>query len=523
MKYNESEAIKYNMVISSTFNQIVNYIPIMLLKDENKNFKGLDKIINITLKGNCDNENFSQINNKVWDNNLKEVLKDIEIVDVYIEKDKKVSNIQKAIDDKLKTLDDRSIIWNITGGQRTNLLAIMNVIRFRSKDYEDKIIYLEGGNSSLKLIDAKNYLDSSEGIKEYDLLKDSQFEVGNCLNLETLLKLSNFDINKGKMESAISEDKNILYFYDELNKMYEDDNIDLIKLLFSLNGKKELSKEEYSLRDFFLNKIIFKKGKKEKELEFEKIKKCKEIKNCKKIKGIEILEELILIKGDKTQLELRKFKGKKDKNAIENAFEIWNSDLKILKKILKIVLNGENSKSLEQMIINEFYKCGKYNKNRFGYIFEKMIFRKISKFKNQDEKAKNFFIDLKYSMNVNNMLDEEDIDKNNARGKNFAEFDIALLDKNGKMIVFECKSGSMNHTVSKSRSFSVYKVNGVYGLPILTIPIRNEESINKLKSNSKIKKYMEKMKYTIDAAKRSHLDIWYMEDIEKQLEKKSKN
>lgn len=96
------------------------------------------------------------------------------------------------------------------------------------------------------------------------------------------------------------------------------------------------------------------------------------------------------------------------------------------------------------------------------------------------------------------------------------EFDIALLTKNGKFMIFECKSGGMEGDVAKSTKYSTYAVSGAYGLPILITPLLQDEidSIDNLDKD--IYGYSQS---AIKSAKRVSLDVWGLDNIEKNLKK----
>ena len=93
------------------------------------------------------------------------------------------------------------------------------------------------------------------------------------------------------------------------------------------------------------------------------------------------------------------------------------------------------------------------------------------------------------------------------------EFDIVLLTRDGKFIIFECKTGSMHSDVAKSTRYSAYAVGGVYGLPILLVPLRSEE-------RKVVPPFAENLKGTIKAAERAQLAVWGLDEIEPNLKNK---
>lgn len=90
------------------------------------------------------------------------------------------------------------------------------------------------------------------------------------------------------------------------------------------------------------------------------------------------------------------------------------------------------------------------------------------------------------------------------------EFDIALLTRDGKFIIFECKTGDMHSDVAKSTRYSTYAVGGVYGLPVLLVPLLSQERIVA----------SENLKRTIKAAERAQLAVWGLDEIELNLKNK---
>jgi len=88
------------------------------------------------------------------------------------------------------------------------------------------------------------------------------------------------------------------------------------------------------------------------------------------------------------------------------------------------------------------------------------------------------------------------------------------LTKNGKFIIFECKSGGMSGDVAKSTNYSTYAISGVYGKPILITPLIESEikDMNSLDSD-----IYDKVKSAINSAKRATLDVWGIEKIAENI------
>ena len=166
------------------------------------------------------------------------------------------------------------------------------------------------------------------------------------------------------------------------------------------------------------------------------------------------------------------------------------------KKDIKKSLTNFNDEKLDEEL----------NKNKaFGFILEKLAGYKIL------ELAKDKIADMTLGEKINHLADEDKVSKSH-----IDEFDIALLTKNGKFMIFECKSGGMEGDVAKSTKYSTYAVSGAYGLPILITPLLKLE-IEKIDDLDKgIYGYIQS---AIKSAKRASLDVWGLDEIEDKLKK----
>jgi len=190
---------------------------------------------------------------------------------------------------------------------------------------------------------------------------------------------------------------------------------------------------------------------------------------------------------------------------------------KIIKEIKKIVAN------IDKNILNEIFeysdKDDKKQKKIFGYILESLAGYKIL------EVAKDKIADINFSEKINHLRKDDRTSE-----KEIDEFDIALLTKNGKFMIFECKSGGMDGDVAKSTKYSTYAVSGVYGKPILITPLLKEEIIAIRKKSTLSEQYAEEYDYlqddlyktirqAINSAIRAGLEVWGLDEIENRLEK----
>ena len=140
----------------------------------------------------------------------------------------------------------------------------------------------------------------------------------------------------------------------------------------------------------------------------------------------------------------------------------------------------------------------------FGYILEKLAFYQFEKIVSKN------IASLAHSLKI--IFNDEDTQKE-IDHKTIDEFDIALLTKNGKFIIFECKSGGMGGDVAKSTKYSTYAVSGVYGLPILIAPLLESE-IENLK---KLGDEYDAIKSAVKSAKRANLEVWGIDKIKEKL------
>ncbi|SHK23437.1 hypothetical protein [Paramaledivibacter caminithermalis] len=297
-------------VICSTLNQIVNYIPLKMLQD--KGVK-IGKIINIKVESSGNRKQFNSDN---WDENLKSILEeDIQYciklprkfdLDIYEDR------IQRQIENK--KINANTILWNITGGQRSTVVAIQEVVRKRYEaEKEDVIIYLEGNTNDV-IVGKRGSGNEIRYIKY-----DGKYGIGG-LTIEKAMKLAGFDlygtgntgINYLDKEYVIDKetDKLLDMFYDNYVKSQRF-RIDMIatnkknKENYEIEvGDKAWEKiiKEYKFMENLKEKIFKKKGKEEENknqykfgylLEFITIKKIKEIIN-KKIKKDDKLKDYFI-------------------------------------------------------------------------------------------------------------------------------------------------------------------------------------------------------------------------------------
>jgi len=190
---------------------------------------------------------------------------------------------------------------------------------------------------------------------------------------------------------------------------------------------------------------------------------------------------------------------------------------KTIKEIKKILPNLD--KTTLDKILSYSEKDDKQQKKIFGYILESLAGYKIL------EVVKDKIADINFSEKINHLRKEDRTSE-----KEIDEFDIALLTKNGKFMIFECKSGGMEGDVAKSTNYSTYAVSGVYGKPILITPLLQKEIESIRKKSTLSKDYNNNYKYlndelyktirqAINSAIRAGLEVWGLDEIEDNLKK----
>lgn len=158
----------------------------------------------------------------------------------------------------------------------------------------------------------------------------------------------------------------------------------------------------------------------------------------------------------------------------------------------------------------------KEKKGAFGKPFELMVAYKILEELKKQSLTDNI---AELAVSYKTKQSKDNINKDFTGNKNIDEFDVALLTKQGKFVIFECKSGSMSGDNAKSHKYSTYAVGGVYGMPILVVPLTSDEMSSK-ETLDTLSKDSEDVKYIISAvnsAKRANLEVWGIDEIGKRL------
>jgi len=234
---------------------------------------------------------------------------------------------------------------------------------------------------------------------------------------------------------------------------------------------------------------------------------------------LDFLDKYIeLIKSDKREELLKNlmilnknYPSEKSKNSYEESIKKYERERKEAKEKIKklLQLDKKYNNILEEEL--EAKKKDKSTKS-FGYILEGLAGYKIL------DLAENKIADINFSEKINHLKQEDRVSE-----KEIDEFDIALLTKNGKFMIFECKSGSMSGDVAKSTKYSTYAVSGVYGLPILITPLLYKE-IEALRKKTLPQEYQylkddlyKNIRQSTNSAIRAGLEVWGLDEIEEKI------
>lgn len=161
-----------------------------------------------------------------------------------------------------------------------------------------------------------------------------------------------------------------------------------------------------------------------------------------------------------------------------------------------------------------------FEKNEFnssypaGYIFEKVVAHKILDVINKNDKN-NSIIEMYGSLKVCFKNNKWDTDNNI-----IDELDIVLLSNTGKIINFECKSGSMKSDNAKSHNYTTYRLGGVFGMPILLSPLKKKWT-NAIQANNYKMNNLDFSKQfkTLKAAEFAELTVIQIDEIEEKIKK----
>lgn len=418
-------------------------------------------------------------------------------------------NMNRLIENRKKQeFNDYIYVMISTQNQMVNYIPI--------KHFQFKDIY----NITIREENAK-YFDNKRWDENLQVvLKEESIDV-DIVNGQNIISFDQQEVSdistiKNRLEKFINDNSGKKIFWNitggqrpfilAINQLLNNRNDDLIcylegnynQMVLSKNDKKlEEIVDDYSLDDLTIEKALKLMGF---EVKIAKTSHRNLVKDEKIDKDemnfyLEFLKKYLKSENLRKNLVLLNKEKKKDKDG--NEIEIDKDEIK---KVIKIELKDLDSERLD----DELNTKGNKEKNVFGYILEKLAGYRIL------EIAKDKIADITFSEKINFWDEKYKVDEHH-----IDEFDILLLTKNGKFMVFECKSGGMKGDVAKSTKYSTYAISGVYGLPILITPLLKKE----LDNLDDLDDSYSSIKSAVKAAKRASLEVWALDEIEEKLKK----
>ena len=233
---NEIKQNNYIYVFCSTQNQVVNYIPIKFFSENSNCF--FKKIYNITISGS------DLFPNEKWDENLKNVLQrdGFEIADqvtkntieIKQEQITLISEVKRKIKTKFfNKIENKNILWNMTGGQRPFIIAIYDLIKNNfikknghiKKRNNHKLCYIEGNTNTMIFYD----LDDNCNGEVIDISL-------NNIKIDLLLNLAGFSDFVRNAQNVDGKVNDEVHYYFKIYKIFCKSK-ELRKKLIELNSK----------------------------------------------------------------------------------------------------------------------------------------------------------------------------------------------------------------------------------------------------------------------------------------------
>lgn len=473
-----------SIVICSTLNQMVNYVAI---KEHNL---CRNNIYNIK-----PGEKNGKSNYKNWDNNLIQVIgenynwKNIEYTNDEIADHRnivdKLINIFGGKDFNGNTITEfkkEKILWNITGGQRHFVMAITEYVYNHRP--EDVIVYFEGDKEKMY------YYTKNQNIKQKCKLENKDYN----MTIPIALRLMGFEVSKREI-NKVSE------YYNFLTSNNVNEFLEKCKL----QGINEIKnkKPEYVYEQLYL--------------EFKWYKKFYDI-YC----NSEILRKLLINSN----------RFSKDSTEEITKFGMIKGDIKAYIKEIDNEIKGEINTNFNDVFDDKGFdilkesieSIGKHlNGKVFGYILERMTFYKILGVLKSNKRLLENIADIDISVKI-----KYEVYESKDKLGLIDEFDILIVTKKGKVVMFECKSGGMTGDNAKSHNYSTYAVAGVYGSPLLVCPIKEQDVRKVERFDTRVKKFNKKIcientdvyeyvrsaKY---AANKAILNVCYIDEIDSKI------
>ncbi|ABS42804.1 hypothetical protein [Clostridium botulinum] len=407
-----------------------------------------------------------------------------------------------------------------TLNQITNYIAIKNL---KPKNIYN-ITFDQGFADTLKQgIDPKKWDDNLKNVLNDENIKPKRknIEIKQCMYID----LEKFKEELEKNIEYVDEDTPIYWHITGGQRIFAIAIHDIVKkrpndIIFYLEGNsekiiyigKEKTKFEYELKDLDFSTAFKLMGYNTEDLDSTRILKGKIKKNDKneKLKYDKnemkfyhrLYDWIINNDGEKTKSHIafsigdKKFEGTFKKLLLESNSINRTIRQEFLKKLFEEL--EKKSPSLKKIEYNFINSDEMKMEFPAGYIFEKLTGYQIYKVVEDNTRILGMAMSLK-------VYNEEG-------GHSTDELDIALLTNTGRIINFECKSGSLKGDNAKSHKFTTYSLSGVFGAPIFLTPLTYK--------GEKLEKELDKKLHSAcKAADRANLEKIYLKDIKEKVKK----
>lgn len=469
---------KDTYIICSTLNQIVNYTPIKLME---KFFKDKSiKIFNITVEGESEEKSiFKRFDNSAWDENLGNILKEdgIKIYDNI--------NIKRNECNDIIIELDKKILGKIKDGEDE---LNRNTKKYKKEKQSDKgIVWNITGGQRSTIFAIQKFIAHEDRDEDFIIYLEGNSNSIVCMKFNKDSKEFDYEVLEDKYwNDKVDLDLNTVFKLAGFNISNYENIINYLKPFeeYKSNDKFKREIEEYELCEKFYR--FYKKSNDEDRKEF-----------------LNIL--INLNKSEKTNI---------------------NQFIESFKQILKINDEEFNKEygNAEDILI----KMKGDSQRKFGYILEYMAIASMVNTVNieSNHQLLNYIVGIYHSVRLNrseNFFEERDTSQ-------LCEFDVVLLTKSGQVVIFECKSGTMESDVGKSRKYTAYASAGIYGKPILITGLTKNDRIfinekvftkvSKARNQDEIDKlneYDRGVLQSLRAAARANMEVWGLDEIGEKL------
>ncbi len=382
--------------------------------------------------------------NKKWSEGITEVLSNrkisiIQPIELSKSEDARIDLILKKIYDFIENHKNKTIYWNVGGGQKAQQIALWKAFEQRVRDgYKDKICY---ANPETKHIELWYYDDNNNFVSDFS-------ETNVNLSAKEIFKIFGLTTN-----------------YDSKHKIYRQR-----QLLRREQGAYKLMKYSKFRQFFFLvplssqknEELKLKLTKEELEHKINIDKIDKQIKSVIDKKGKEIFyknEVKNLLPGIRKKIIAE---------VLENFYKIYEPpEIDIANSELKKVLKEYTDKNIDELVCNYSSldkilgnKIESQNKNQ-GFFFEEVLADKIISI--IEKQNSNKILEIYRNINI---YEKE---------KKIAEYDILIVTQWGTCIALDAKTFDIKQKDFDARLLNLRKGAGRYVDFIIILPLFEED------------------------------------------------